>query len=80
MFFASRKIQAQSFQETTPAYLQRGTETKSTLKGAKPEEDYPGISEEQPGARSEPSTFNNGWRTGNIREVREEQVHCSSSL
>lgn len=32
----------------------------------------PWISEEQVRASSEPSTFNNGWRTGNIREVREE--------
>lgn len=69
---ASRKIQARCFQEATPTYLQRGTETKSTLKRAKPEEDYPGISEERGGASSEPSTFNNGWRTGNIREVREK--------
>lgn len=31
----------QCFQETTPTYLQRDTETRSTLKRAKPEEDCP---------------------------------------
>lgn len=65
-------LPGEQLQETTCSYLQRGTETKGTLKSAKPEEDYPGISKEQVEASSEPSTFNNRWRTGNITEVREE--------
>lgn len=61
----------EQLQETTSTYLQRGTETKDTLKWAKPE-DYPGIYKEQVEAISEPFTFNNKWRMGNITEVREE--------
>lgn len=64
-------LPGEQLQETC-TYLQRGTETKGSLKWAKPEEDYPGISKEQVEASSEPSTFNNRWRTGNITEVREE--------
>lgn len=65
-------LPGEQLQETTCTYLQRGTETKGTLKRAKPEEDYSAISKEQVEASSEPSTFNNWWRMGNITEVREE--------
>lgn len=48
--------------------LQRGTGAKGTVKQAKPEDDYPGISKEQVEASSEPPTFSNGWRMGDVTE------------
>lgn len=63
-------LPGEQLQETS-TYLQRGTETKGTLKWAKPE-DFPGIPKAQVEAISEPSTFNNKRRMGDITEVREE--------
>lgn len=56
-------LSGEQLQETTGTYLQRGTGTKGTLRWAKPEEDYPGISKEQVEASSEPSTLimGGGW-------------------
>lgn len=48
--------------------LQRGTGAKGTVKQAKPEDNYPGISKEQVEASSEPPTFSNGWRIGDVTE------------